>query len=285
MTNLKKYLLNAAVFLAAYSVGHYFSNPTDIHRNAVMIVTKAENSGGTGIIWKSTTEGSYVLTNKHVCNAIKNGGIVKSDTERYQVQSTLESEVSDLCLVYVPANLDQNTKVATSSPKRFSEEKVSGHPALMPTVITTGHFSGRQIISVMSGTRPCTDADKDNMFCTFFGIIPVIKSYDSQLVTSTIMPGSSGSGVYNKSNELSGVVFAGSGEFGYGWIVPHDQVAQFLQKEVYTGTWATLDQTLNQPATPEKSNVKDMVKKCVEATDPIIVQFCKILKRDVMYNE
>jgi len=264
MSTFKKYLLHAAVFLAAYSVGHYFSNPTDIHQNSVMIVTKAENSGGTGIVYRSSSQGSYILTNRHVCQAIKNGGLVKTDTEKFQVQSTLESEVSDLCLVYVHSNLDTNTKVAPFAPKAFSEEKVSGHPSLMPTIITTGHFSGRQILSVMNGTRPCTDADLqdpiNSIYCQFFGIVPIIKSYDSQLVSSTIMPGSSGSGVYNKKNELSGVVFAGHGEFGYGWIVPHDQVVQFLEKEVYTGKWTVLDQTLNQTAAPEKTSMQEMLK-------------------------
>jgi V8-like Glu-specific endopeptidase len=47
----------------------------------------------------------------------------------------------------------------------------------------------------------------------FVGGIPDIMQYDSTLVTATIMPGSSGSGVYNENKELAGVVFAGRANF------------------------------------------------------------------------
>jgi len=282
---VKKVFFYAGVFLAAFVVTRIFvGNSTNITENSVMITNKAENSGGTGIVYKSTKNGSYILTNAHVCRVTENGGVIKTNTGNYQVQSYLKSEVSDLCLIFTPVDLQQNTKLARKEPEMFTLSKVSGHPALMPTVVSLGHFSGRQIITVMSGTRPCTDTDKDNAFCAFFGVIPIIKSYDSQLVTSTIMPGSSGSGVYNTKNQLSGVVFAGSGDFGYGWIVTYDQVRQFLNSEVYSGTWVTIDQTLAKQNTDGSSGTREMIKKCSQATDINIVKFCAILKRDVVWN-
>lgn len=280
---VKRVLFYAGVFLVAFGVTRMFvRNTTDITKNAVMITNKAENSGGTGIVYKSSKNGSYVLTNAHVCHVVENGGVIKTDAVTYQVQSYLKSEVSDLCLIYTPVNLKGQTKLASKDPDIFTLSKVAGHPALMPTVVSLGHFAGRQIISVMTGTKPCTDADKDDAFCTFFGVIPIIKSYDSQLVTSTIMPGSSGSGVYNTKNQLSGVVFAGQGDFGYAWIMPFEYVKQFLNIEVYTGTWVNVDQTLTKQTTD--ANSKEMVKKCSQATDPKIVRFCKILRRDVVWN-
>lgn len=284
-----KTLFYAGVFLVSFGITRMVvnHNPTDVTKNAVMIVNKQMNSGGTGVIYESGKAGSYILTNAHVCGVVKNGGVVRSTTGDYQVQSYVKSEVSDLCLIYLPADLKQNTKLAKSEPKVFSPSKVAGHPALMPTIISTGHFSERQIITIMTGTRPCTEADAsdplNNIYCTFFGVVPVLKSYDSQLVSSTIMPGSSGSGVYNNNNELSGVVFAGSGDFGYGWIVTYDQVKAFLNVESQTNPFTNVDQTLGQQAKPE-TTTKDMVKKCVNADNSVILNICRVLKRDLLWN-
>lgn len=289
MSKVKKALLVLGVLVLGFSVTRMVKNrnPTDLTKNAVMIVNKEENHGGTGIIFHSTKAGSFVLTNFHVCNAVKSGGIIKTTTGDYQIQSFLESQVSDLCLIYTSADLKQMTRLASKEPLVFSVSKAAGHPALMPTVISVGHFSDRRIISVMTGNRPCTDADMqdplNSLYCGFFGAVPVIKSYDSQLITSTIMPGSSGSGVYNANNELSAVVFAGQGDFGYGWVVPYDQVKQFLNFESFTGKWQTIDQTLNKLA-EEKTTTKDMQKKCDNAKNIKIVQFCQILKRDLLWT-
>lgn len=287
---LKRFLTYAGIFLASYGVTKMIvnHNPTDLTKNAVMIVNKAMNSGGTGIIYSSSKEGSYLLTNRHVCHVVENGGVVRATTGDYQVTSYVESQVSDLCLIYLPADLKQNTKLAKSEPKVFSPSKVVGHPALMPTIISTGHFSERQIITIMTGTRICTDADKEDplnsIYCQFFGVVPILKSYDSQLVSSTIMPGSSGSGVYNSNNELSGVVFAGSGDFGYGWIVTYDQVKAFLNVESQTSPFVNVDQTLGQQAKPE-TTTKDMVKKCVNADNSVVLNICRVLKRDLLWNK
>jgi len=286
---LKRFLFYAGVFLASYGVTKLVvnHNPTDLTKNTVMIVNKQMNSGGTGVIYESGKSGSYVLTNRHVCHVVENGGVVRTTTGDYQVTSYVESQVSDLCLIYLPADLKQNTKLAKSEPKVFSPSKVSGHPALMPTIISMGHFSERQIITIMTGTRPCTPVDAEdpvnNLYCSFFGVVPVLKSYDSQLVSSTIMPGSSGSGVYNNNNELSGVVFAGSGEFGYGWIVTYDQVKAFLNVESQNSNFVNVDQTLGQKAQPE-GTTKEMLKKCVNADNSVVLNICRVLKRDLVWN-
>lgn len=263
-------------------------NPTDITQNAVMIVNKAMNHGGTGIVYLSGRDGSYVLTNGHVCRAVKTGGVVRTTTNSYQITSILESQVSDLCLVFVASNLGQNTKLANNEPTIFTPAKVSGHPALMPTVISTGHFSERAIIEVFTGMRECTVAEQADpltaLICAFFNGIPVIKSYESLLVTATIMPGSSGSGVYNSSNELSGVVFAGQGDFGYAWTVPYDQVLAFLTIEAPNSQFVLLDQTISILQKQEGSKkIREVLQKCTTATDDAIKNICVILKRDVMW--
>lgn len=287
---VKRLLMFAGVFLLSFGatkliVNH---NPTDTTKNTVMITNKAGNSGGTGVIYKSTKDGSLVLTNAHVCGVVENGGLVRTTEGQYQVQSFLKSQISDLCMIFVSSDLKENTKLAKKESKVFDSVKVSGHPALLPTVMTYGHFSDRQIITVMTGTRPCTATDAEdplnNLYCGFFGVVPVLKSYESQLVTATIMPGSSGSGVYNKNNELAGLIFAGSGDFGYGWIVTYDQVAQFLNFESHYSKFTLVDQTLNAE-TKKNVETKEMVKKCVNAVDPNVLNICRVLKRDMVWNK
>lgn len=291
MSKLKKITIGLSVFLLSFTISSLFYNynSTDITKNSVMVVNKAMNSGGTGIILKSSKDGSYVLTNSHVCRLIKKaGGLVRTATSTYQAESILESKVSDLCLVYVPANLKQNTKLANHEPETFSAAKVSGHPALMPTSITTGHFSERSIIQVMSGIRPCTEqeaGDPDTaMVCMFFNGIPVVKSFESVLVTATIMPGSSGSGVYNSKDELSGVVFAGAGDFGYAWTVPYDQVNAFLNVEAKEGLFEDLDQTVQMFNKKDDSKtIREILQQCQKVEDPKILSMCNLMKKDVVW--
>lgn len=60
----------------------------------------------------------------------------------------------------------------------------------------------------------------------------MVKTYEAILVSATIQPGSSGSAVYNLDGEISAVIFAGAGDFGYGFAVPHSYVYKFLALEV-----------------------------------------------------
>jgi hypothetical protein len=64
----------------------------------------------------------------------------------------------DLCLITVEGNLKAHTKVAQRAPVAYYENALVSQaiPALMPNVVTSGHFSGRKVISVMKGIKPCT---------------------------------------------------------------------------------------------------------------------------------
>ena len=260
----------------------------DIRAASVKIVTRELNHGGTGIILQSTSVRSSILTNDHVCKAIKNGGIVRSRQGDYQVASIIESEVSDLCLVQVMADLKVNTKISEHEPLMYDKALVSGHPALYPNVVSHGHFSGRDIIPVMTGMRPCTQEELSSplsLVCMFFGGMPVVKSYESLLVTATIMPGSSGSGVYNTNNELAGVVFAGSEGFGYAWTVPYNQVLNFLFVEHKNLKVQNIDQELSLMKQDESSKkIKEILQGCETNTNELIQHYCSILKRDMIWR-
>jgi len=265
---------------------------SDLRAASVKIVNRAMSSGGTGIILSSSTSESSILTNDHVCRLVKKAGglVLTANGGQYQATSIIESEVSDLCLLQVSDDLGVDTTVSSKAPKMYDSATVSGHPALMPNVLSSGHVSGRAIIQVMTGMRPCTEAEAANpdtmMICMFFGGLPVVKSYESVLVTATIMPGSSGSGVYNKNKELSGVVFAGSTEFGYAWTVPYEQVLNFLNREHTHLTKQNLSQEIDIFGSQDDSKkMKEVLQKCSSATDDQILNFCAIIKRDVIWRQ
>lgn len=278
------------ILLVAAGIHMHYVNNNDMRSASVKITNRAMNSGGTGIILHSDTSESTILTNDHVCRLVKkDGGLVLSGTNQYQVTAIIESKLSDLCLLTVADNLNASVEISPVAPNVYDSATVSGHPALFPNVLSYGHFSGRNIIQVMTEMRPCTPEDMNDpklgIVCAYLGGIPVVKSYESVLVTATIMPGSSGSGVYNSKEQLSGVVFAGSSEFGYAWTVPYEQVCNFLFREVGYLKKQQLSQEVNLFGEDDQKKMKDVLKKCASATDEIVVKYCEIIKSDVLYRE
>lgn len=238
--------LTAILLMALFTACCATSQKNDVFKNSVEVTNMAANSGGSGTVLLSSKSDSYVLTNSHVCNLVKNGGLVTGDQGQYLVNAYKESKLHDLCVIRVSGNLGYNTNIANKAPRLYYDSaSIAGHPHLMPEVVTKGHFSGRSIIQVLIGTKKCTADDLNDpnkvALCMILGGLPLIKSYDSVLVTATIMPGSSGSGVYNSKGELAGVVFAGQGDFGYAWTVPYDAMYNFLFREIGTIKWQIPD--------------------------------------------
>lgn len=198
---------------------------------AVMITADNMRSGGTGVILDSRPGYSRILTNKHVCELIQVGGKVTTDEGKiYPINTFQVYKKHDLCLISVVKDLGINIKVAKQAPETYSASVVVGHPALLPTIVTPGHFSQSRPIELVVGVKPCdgTEEGEDAMSCMFNGVKPLIVEYQAQITSSTIMPGSSGSGVFNAKGELSAVVFAGMRGLSYGMLVPWEYVNDFL---------------------------------------------------------
>lgn len=258
---------------------------------SVMITNRAGTSGGTGIILESTQNQSSILTNKHVCGVVKKGGAVRTLNGVYQVVSYLESDRSDLCLISIADDLGVRTNIANRPPSMYDHAKISGHPALMPNVISEGHVSGRRIIDVFVGMKPCTEEEQSSelgLICLIFGGMPIIQSFESTLITATIMPGSSGSGIYNSDNELIGVVFAGQGDLGYAWTVPYEQVLNFLYRDHQNLKTVLIDQSisLKDSLTGDQKDwrqaLKEVKAKCAAGgnVDPNFSKVCSFLRTD-----
>lgn len=203
----------------------------ELSDTSVKVVRNDGRSGGSGVILRSSIYASQILTNKHVCRIIENGGVVVTERSTHAIVSFTESSYHDLCLITVAADLGINTELAKKAPETYSAASVSGHPSLLPNVITRGHFSGKQIIEILTGIRPCEDKDleSDDVFlCFFLGGIPQITRYEAQVVTAMIQPGSSGSAVFNDRGEIAGIAFAGTGQLSTAYAVPFEFVAHFL---------------------------------------------------------
>jgi len=216
----------------AFAKTSYPKTVTELKETSVRILNLEMNRGGTGSIFRSFDNATHILTNKHICRVIEPGGVVDYKGKQYIITHYKKFADHDLCMVRIAENLGIDLEVAESLAKSSTAAIVSGHPALLPHIVTTGHLSERMDIELMVGLKPCTEEQikADPMTCAFFGGYPVVQRLDSQLVSNLIQPGNSGSAVFNKKGELIGVVFAGTGrDFSFGFIVPQIYLLYFTQ--------------------------------------------------------
>lgn len=236
----------------------------DFARTSVMITNMAENSGGSGVVLESQPGESTILTNLHVCKLVEHGGLVIHEDHKYLVSAYKESKQHDLCEIKVNADLQVNTKVSDHSPRKYSKAHISGHPKLLPNTVTHGSFSGRMNVTIMVGLRKCTEKDLEDikrdqdlgkaLMCFLAGGLPMYQTYDSQLVTATVLPGSSGSAVFNDDGEIAGLVFAsGSRELTYALIVPQEYVSNFTREEAPGMEWSRVNENPESQESLNKS--------------------------------
>lgn len=268
---------------------------TDIAARSVKVVRPDGRSGGSGVILTSSPSFSTVLTNSHVCGVIENGGSVINESGEHAVTSYKKSKYHDLCLVTVAADLKASTDLAASAPALDSYAAVAGHPRLLPTIITEGNFSERQMIEVMTGLRACTKEDiqtdpRNAILCMYLGGLPVITRYESQVISSLIQPGSSGSPVFNAQGNLSGLVFAGSGALSFGFIVPYEAVANFVRYEapgmnptLPNNSYEINDTSMFGPTLRKRMNKLCNTTKVNLLTN--VKRICEIYKSDLIWLE
>jgi len=158
-----KLVIGSIVVLSLVHTSSTIIKKNDVTESSVKIVRSDQRSGGTGVIISSSNTESRILTNSHVCKVIENGGLVISPKGQFRVFSYTHSQNHDLCLVKVKDNLGVNTKIASNPPRKYYEKGfISGHPKLLPNVVTSGHFSGKMIIQVLTGFEKCSEEDLRN---------------------------------------------------------------------------------------------------------------------------
>lgn len=284
--------MNAVISLMVFGLLFFSLNcfglkPTTVEQlkeTSVRIYNLEMNSGGTGSIFKSYKSGSHILTNKHVCRLIEQGGYVVKDGRKYMITHYKKFKHHDLCLVRTQKSFGINLDVSTTLSKPSQLVHVSGHPNLLPHIVTKGHLSDPMQIQLVIGLKECNDEESENfpMECAMFGDYPVIKEFESQVVSNLIKPGSSGSAVFNMDGEIVGVVFAGSGrDFSHGFIVPQIHVLYFIQN-AHRFEWVKVGTEVDSEGfserffnftkceIPEVLLNKELNKFCKTVKDPMI---------------
>lgn len=256
---------------------------SDYAKSSVMITSLNGRAGGSGVIYRSYPDLSQVLTNKHVCELIQVGGLVVTDDgAKYNISSFRIYPQHDLCMITVPANLHENTRIAEKSPEIYSEMLTVGHPALMPTILSKGNFAKVIPIKLMVGMAPCdgTESADDAVACIFMGAKPNVKTMNAQATSSLIMAGSSGSGVFNSKGEIVGLIFAGPSDgVGFGYAVPFTYLADFLD---HVNTYPVLTPDKNKK--PESFMKVFTLNKYCNASDEF-EDLCREVKLPGVYLE
>lgn len=181
----------------------------ELFKVSVMITNMSEDSGGSGVILHSEKDHSLILTNKHVCEGMGPEGLVHdSEHKKHLVNAILLDSRHDLCLLRVSGDLGVDLLLASKDPQPPDDLVIVGHPRLLPTIITKGHFSDATIIPVLDGDK--------------------VVLREAVVASALISPGSSGSPVFNAKGELAGMVFAGFGGLSYGFLVPLEYIRSFV---------------------------------------------------------
>ena len=245
---MKKFLISMVACFSLASVAQANSLFEQTRAATVKITNNQETSGGSGTILKSYKTKSLILTNAHVCTLLVNGGkVITTKNTKYQARKYATSSEHDLCLVEVMADLGVTTWLAYDAPKVGDSIRVSGHPYLFPQLNVPGFMGDTMDVDIITEVRPCTQVEFQNnpIMCIMAGM-PTITSYETRVISSMIAPGNSGSGVYDDSGNLVGVVFAGRGRgYSSGIIVPYEYVRNFLENEFPTLKWNSAKTSFN----------------------------------------
>lgn len=168
-----KYLLALSLFcLPSFAETLKPKTIQELRNTSVMIVNLEMTSGGSGSVISSGKDGSQILTNKHVCEVIQNGGYIVKDDAQHLILSYQMDEKHDLCVIRVKKSFGITLAVAQKEAGPTDLVRVSGHPALLPHIASTGHMSDEVEIELVSDIRECTEADmKDHAFECIFLVV------------------------------------------------------------------------------------------------------------------
>lgn len=248
MSQLRTVSRITAVLLLALMLG--FSAP-DLHEKALLsfrgsyvvrITNKAGTSGGTGFHIQAPTGQTYILTNAHVCGLGKDSKtvfIARDAFDRKIERRIIEvSEKTDLCVVEALPG-ESGLKLSGNEPTLQETLYIIGHPLLYPLTLSKGRIidkiSDETVLDhVMEDGEPDSSCsmpkNRIKVIQDFFGPVRacliVIPAY---VMNAQILPGNSGSPVFNKYGRVIGVVFAGDGRGGFGALVTRDDIVDFLK--------------------------------------------------------
>lgn len=159
--------------------------------------------------------GTYILTNKHVCDLnMRTYGHNNIQFEDYVGKVIAIDTQHDLCLV--TSNRKEGLKLSWFKPRPLDEMILIGHPRGLAKTVRKGYYVNKEKINA-----------------------PWIGEglYDTYNISTITYGGNSGSPVCNSIGEVTGVLFAGSYTYHTeGVVVPLEYVRSFLDKHTGLST-------------------------------------------------
>lgn len=237
-----KMVYGIAVFGVAGIIASTFfiENPLERNIKRVVMLVRPSNhhSGGTGFNIKTPSGKIFTVTNAHICGIAENGvlHVVRPDG-RYSVARVVEvSSKTDLCLV--EATKDDGARLADKM-IMMEDITVIGHPHLLPLTITFGKALSKYKVTLMIGENvnpeDCVGPGMHLIDMTgsiadlIFGVKNVCtRDFNSIYTNAKILPGNSGSPVFNAAGRVVGVVFAGDADGSAGFFIPLEDLYEFV---------------------------------------------------------
>lgn len=183
-----------------------------------MVLNPNNGGGGTGFHITNKFNETYILTNKHVC------GVAEYDkkTQSYWVDIVYNAKVlkrkivalskkHDLCLI---EPIFDNGISRFATPHLALPVIVAGYGSLNPITSSVGFYRNPHIGLV------CVEGG-------FMGCIKIAR-YNTDVYTTIIEGGHSGSPILSPTGALAGVVFAGDGKLTVA--VPIKYVVEFISE-------------------------------------------------------
>lgn len=206
------YMWGCASIVSQKDRGHKHELFDEMHHRAVQIFT-GRGTAGSGVL----VAPDLVLTVNHVCYKSQGMHVVgwnEDEQEAVKWRSHWNPEV-DLCLVELKKDVDHFIEVELAPERSDGRETVwvAGFPLARPfTLLKTEKIGSVQF---------------EGPSFVFHG---VTVTYDTDVLERYIRSGISGSGTYNNSGQLVGIVTMNSFQLDESYIVPINYIHEFIQK-------------------------------------------------------
>jgi S1-C subfamily serine protease len=180
-------------------------------------------SQASGFVIRGKSGNKVLVTNAHVCKAVKDKLEIEAESGRRGMVAVKEIlTFHDLCITEAPAWMPA-LDLAAAPPALHDNVHVVGHPAGEPVTLSSGQYRGEQDIKIPDFDKPGCDGA-----LAIFGILPdtCFDSFHVYNISNVIKGGNSGSPLLNDAGDAVGVVFAGSDSMGAA--VPYADLAKAL---------------------------------------------------------